>query len=64
MYNIYLKEEDLLNAEQFPVAALINEAANSDIIDFVKCMIATGSVHAQSRDLDLISHVISACRVT
>ena len=25
---------------------------------------ATGSVHAQSRDLDLISHVISACRVT
>ena len=35
MYNIYLKEEDLLNAEQFPVAALINEAANSDIIEFV-----------------------------
>ena len=25
---------------------------------------ATSSVHAQSRDLDLISHVISACRVT
>ena len=29
-----------------------------------QCMIARGSVHAQSRDLDLISHVISACRVT
>lgn len=35
MYNIYLKEEDLLNAAQFPVAALLNEAANSDIIEFV-----------------------------
>ena len=29
-----------------------------------QCMIATWSVHAQPRDLDLISHVISACRVT
>ena len=36
MYNIYLKEEDLLNAEQFPVIALINEAANSDILGFVE----------------------------
>ena len=35
MYNIYLKEKDLLDAEQFPVAALLNEAANSDIIEFV-----------------------------
>ena len=35
MYNIYLKDEDLLNTDQFPVVALINEAANSDIIDFV-----------------------------
>ena len=29
-----------------------------------QCMIATWSVHAQSGDLDLISHVIRACRVT
>ena len=35
MYNIYVKDEDLLNTDQFPVVALINEAANSDIIDFV-----------------------------
>ena len=35
MYNIYLKDEDLLTAEHFPAAALINEAANSDIIEFV-----------------------------
>ncbi len=40
MYNIYLKEEDLLNAEQFPVAALLNEAANSDIIEFVTNLVA------------------------
>ena len=45
MYNIYLNEEDLLNVEQFPVVALINEAANSDIIEFVKnlnCGIGSG----------------------
>lgn len=34
MYNIYLKEEDLLKADQFPVIALLNEAANSNIIEF------------------------------
>lgn len=35
MYVIYLKDEDLLTAEHFPAAALINEAANSDIVEFV-----------------------------
>ena len=39
MYKIYLREEDLLNAEQFPVVALINEAANSDIIEFVENLV-------------------------
>ena len=36
MYNIYLKEEDLLKADQFPVIALLNEAANSNIIEFAE----------------------------
>ena len=36
MYTIYLTEADLLSAKQFPVTALINEAANSDIIEFVE----------------------------
>ena len=36
MYTIYIADADLLKAEQFPVAALINEAANSDIIEFVE----------------------------
>lgn len=36
MYNIYLKEEDLLRADQFPVIALLNEAANSNIIEFAE----------------------------
>lgn len=36
MYTIYITEADLLKAEQFPVAALINEAANADIIEFVE----------------------------
>ncbi len=39
MYNMYLKDEDLPNAEQFPVIALINEAANSDIIEFVNNLV-------------------------
>lgn len=39
MYIIYLKEEDLLTKEHFPVVALINEAANSDIIEFVKNLV-------------------------
>ncbi len=39
MYIIYLKEEDLLTKEHFPVAALINEATNSDIIEFVKNLV-------------------------
>lgn len=39
MYNIYLKDEDLLKAEQFPVIALINEAANSDFIEFIDNLI-------------------------
>lgn len=36
MYTIYIADADLLKAEQFPVAALINEAANADIIEFVE----------------------------
>lgn len=36
MYTIYITDTDLLKAEQFPVAALINEAANSNIIEFVE----------------------------
>ena len=36
MYNIYLKEQDLLKADQFPVIALLNEAANSNIIKFAE----------------------------
>lgn len=36
MYTIYITDADLLKAEQFPVAALINEAANADIIEFVE----------------------------
>lgn len=39
MYIIYLKEEDLLTKEHIPVAALINEAANSDIIEFVNNLV-------------------------
>ena len=36
MYKIYITDANLLKAEQFPVAALINEAANSDIIEFAE----------------------------
>ena len=36
MYTIYIADADLLKAEQFPVAALINEAANADIIEFIE----------------------------
>ena len=36
MYTIYITESDLLKTEQFPMAALINEAANSDIIEFAE----------------------------
>ena len=36
MYTIYITDADLLKAEQFPVAALINEAANADIIEFIE----------------------------
>lgn len=39
MFDVYLKDDDLLNAEQFPVIALINEAANSDIIEFVNNLV-------------------------
>lgn len=39
MYNIYLSEADLLKVEQFPVVALINEACNTDIIEFVENLI-------------------------
>ena len=34
MYKIYITDKDLMKTEQFPVAALINEAANTDIIEF------------------------------
>ena len=36
MYKIYITDADLLKAEQFPMAALVNEAANSDIIEFAE----------------------------
>jgi hypothetical protein len=36
MYTIFLKEEDLLKPEHFPVAALLNEAGNSNVIEFVE----------------------------
>ena len=36
MYTIYITDADLLTAEQFPVATLINEAANSNIIEFTE----------------------------
>ena len=39
MYRFYLTEENLLKAEQFPMVALINEAANSDIIEFVENLV-------------------------
>ena len=44
------------------------ETKNLDIVPLEACHLAirsaTSSVHAQSSDLDLISHVIRACRVT
>ena len=39
MYRIYLKEEDMLSDEHFPVAPLLNEAYNSNIIRFLKCLV-------------------------
>ena len=36
MYKIFLKEEDLLKAEHFPVIALLNEASNPNVIEFVE----------------------------
>lgn len=36
MYTIYLKDEDLMKAAHFPAIALINEACNSDIFEFVE----------------------------
>ena len=39
MYTIYLKDEDLITRDQFPVIALINEAANSDIIEFTRTLV-------------------------
>ena len=36
MYTVYLKDEDLLKPEHFPVAALLNEASNSNIVEFVE----------------------------
>lgn len=39
MYRFYLTEEDLLKVEQFSMVALINEAANSDIIEFVENLV-------------------------
>ena len=35
MYTIYLQESDLLYETHFPIIALINEACNSDVIEFV-----------------------------
>lgn len=36
MYTIFLKEEDVLKENHFPVIALLNEAYNTDIIVFIK----------------------------
>ena len=36
MYCIYLRDEDLLKPEHFPAAALLNEAGNSDVVEFVE----------------------------
>ena len=36
MFTIYLKDEDLLKPNHFPVVALLNEACNTDIIEFVE----------------------------
>lgn len=36
MYKIYLKESDMINETHFPVIALINEAYNFDIIQFIQ----------------------------
>jgi len=36
MYTIYLRDEDMLQADHFPVIALVNEAYNSDPISFIK----------------------------
>ena len=35
MYKIYLKEEDMLDETHFPVIALLNEAANENLIAFL-----------------------------
>jgi hypothetical protein len=36
MYNIYLKDDDMLQPNHFPVIALVNEAYNSDPVSFIK----------------------------
>ena len=35
MYTVYLKENEMISENHFPVIALLNEAANSDIVEFV-----------------------------
>ena len=35
MYKIYLKEEDMMKDTDFPIIALINEACNTDIVEFI-----------------------------
>jgi hypothetical protein len=39
MYNILLKETDMIAESHFPVIALINEAFNSDPVEFVNNLI-------------------------
>jgi hypothetical protein len=36
MYNIVLKEEDMLQEDHFPVIALINEACNANLLEFIR----------------------------
>lgn len=36
MYTIYLEDKDLLKPEHFPVIALLNEASNSNILEFAE----------------------------
>lgn len=38
MYTILLKEDDMLNEKHFPIIAHINEAYNTDIIEFIESL--------------------------
>ncbi|MCQ2554157.1 MAG: hypothetical protein MJ171_00710 [Clostridia bacterium] len=40
MYNIYLNENDKLNDNHYPLIALLNEASNENIIEFIENLLA------------------------